>query len=175
MKIWETPKHNPLQGKVRKRERGSDRLSYLFVLWDIHHIKGNNVSVTAVIDILLQSVTWLKSTNEQPNLVNLKEERFFFSFIQFKMNYNRHNNEGLLRRSLLFTDFEGHSELLPSIIVHSITLLSRLFISLIQTSESNVRLPFFCSFTQTSLQSSSRWQNKTRQNNLVCHLVTGTM
>ena len=38
-------------------ERWRDRLSYLFVLADIHRMKGNNVSVRAVIDILLQSVT----------------------------------------------------------------------------------------------------------------------
>lgn len=38
-------------------QRERDRLSYLFVLGDIHQIKENNVSVIAVIDILLQSVT----------------------------------------------------------------------------------------------------------------------
>lgn len=38
-------------------QRERDRLTYLFVLGDIHRMKGNNVSVIAVIDILLQSVT----------------------------------------------------------------------------------------------------------------------
>lgn len=38
-------------------QRERDRLTYLFVLCDIHRMKGNNVSVIAVIDILLQSVT----------------------------------------------------------------------------------------------------------------------
>lgn len=162
MRDTETQSTAGQRGEERERER--DRLSHLFVLWDIHRIKGNNVSVIAVIDVLLQSVTWLKATNEQPNLVNLKEESLFFCLFSSKCNFNGHNNEDFLIRSLLFTDFEGYSELPTPIIVYSITLWSRTLISLIQKSESHVRLPFFCSFTQTPLQSTSCWRNKTWQN-----------
>lgn len=147
MRLWRYERHgNTIHCRAKwERERGrekeKDRLSYLFVLWDIHQIKGNNVSVIAVIDILLQSVTWLKTTNNQPNLVNLKEENYGSFFIYFlfcsKCNFDRHNIENPLIRTLQIVRAIQNSNFV------SITLWSRVLISLTQKSESNVKIPFF--------------------------------
>lgn len=70
-----------------------DRLSYLFVLWDIHRIKGNYVSVAAVIDIFPQRVNF---TRKQQNVINNKEERIYILIYLYMCIYSDYRSKKTL-------------------------------------------------------------------------------
>lgn len=54
---YEDMRDSETQSTAGQSEEERERLSYLFVLCDIHRIKGNNVSVTDATDIVFQAVT----------------------------------------------------------------------------------------------------------------------